>query len=179
MVKNVEFEGDEDMTAGESTPSKMPIEAAELGQLIAMFKESGVTDFELRGKNLHLKIAFNRPAAPQIMQSMPQQMPVAEMQYAAPQMAPAAAAPEVKEEKPGVVVKSPMVGTFYRSPSPDASPYADVGMHVTEESVLCIVEAMKIMNEIKAETRGVVAEVLVENGHPVEYGQPLFRIVTS
>jgi len=73
-------------------------------------------------------------------------------------------------------VTSPMVGTFYRSPSPDAPPFVDVGSTVTEDSVVCIIEAMKVMNEIKAETNGVVAEVLIENGKPVQFGQALFRL---
>lgn len=89
--------------------------------------------------------------------------------------APASAA----EEEPvlnGTEVKSPMVGTFYRAPSPEAAAYVEVGSTVTEDSVLCIVEAMKLMNEIKAEVRGKVLKILVKNGEPVEYGQPLFLI---
>ncbi|MBX3743901.1 MAG: acetyl-CoA carboxylase biotin carboxyl carrier protein [Verrucomicrobiae bacterium] len=73
-------------------------------------------------------------------------------------------------------IKSPMIGTFYRSPSPDASPYIDVGSEVGPETVVCIIEAMKVMNEIKAEVRGVVTQVLVDNAKPVEFGQPLFKV---
>ena len=73
-------------------------------------------------------------------------------------------------------ISSPMVGTFYRSPSPDAPPFVDVGATVNEDSVVCIIEAMKVMNEIKAETSGVIAEVLIENGKPVQFGQALFRV---
>lgn len=73
-------------------------------------------------------------------------------------------------------ISSPMVGTFYRGPSPDAAPFVDVGATVTEDTVVCIIEAMKVMNEIKAETSGVIAEVLVENGKPVQFGQALFRV---
>ena len=73
-------------------------------------------------------------------------------------------------------ISSPMVGTFYRSPSPEAPPFVDVGSTVTEDTVVCIIEAMKVMNEIKAETNGVVAEVLIENGKPVQFGQALFRV---
>ncbi len=69
-----------------------------------------------------------------------------------------------------------MIGTFYRSPSPEAGSYADVGKEVTPESVVCIIEAMKVMNEIKSEVRGVITQVLIENGKPVEFGQPLFRV---
>ena len=80
-------------------------------------------------------------------------------------------------EEPGVTyVKSPMVGTFYRSPSPESKAFCDVGAKVEENTLVCIIEAMKIMNEIQAETRGVVVEVLVENGQPVEYGQRLFKL---
>lgn len=73
-------------------------------------------------------------------------------------------------------IKSPMIGTFYRSPSPDASPYIDVGSEVGPETVVCIIEAMKVMNEIKAEVRGVVTQVLIDNAKPVEFGQPLFKV---
>jgi acetyl-CoA carboxylase biotin carboxyl carrier protein len=87
--------------------------------------------------------------------------------------------PPVSAEEPvltGTEIKSPMVGTFYRAPAPSAPAYVEVGSMVSEETVLCIVEAMKLMNEIKAETRGKILKVLVKNGEPVEYGQPLFLI---
>jgi acetyl-CoA carboxylase biotin carboxyl carrier protein len=98
-----------------------------------------------------------------------------------PAMAPAApaapaAAPAAKPEKPGTLVTSPFVGTFYRAPSPDSKPYCDVGSVVKKGQVLCIVEAMKLMNEIEAEVDGRVAEILAQNATPVEFGQPLFRI---
>lgn len=90
---------------------------------------------------------------------------------------PASAASTANEAEAGVTfIKSPMVGTFYRSASPESKPFADLGTKVAETSVVCIIEAMKIMNEIQAETKGVVLEVLVENGQPVEYGQRLFKI---
>jgi acetyl-CoA carboxylase biotin carboxyl carrier protein len=73
-------------------------------------------------------------------------------------------------------IVSPMVGTFYRAPSPDSAPYAEVGQEVNEESLVCIIEAMKVMNEIKAEIKGVIVEILVENGTPVQFGQPLLRV---
>ncbi|MEZ5977125.1 MAG: acetyl-CoA carboxylase biotin carboxyl carrier protein [Planctomycetota bacterium] len=94
--------------------------------------------------------------------------------------APAAPAPSGSGEPalpPGVVAfTSPMVGTFYRSPSPDAAPFVDVGGKFTEDTVICIVEAMKVMNEIRPEFRGEIVEVLVENAEPVEFGQPLFLV---
>ena len=82
---------------------------------------------------------------------------------------PVAAPPEAE-------IKSPMIGTFYRAPSPDAAPYVEVGAPVEPDTVVCIIEAMKVMNEIKAEAKGVITQVLVENGKPVEFGQPLFKI---
>lgn len=91
--------------------------------------------------------------------------------------APATPVKRADEDDPNLKkVTSPMVGTFYRAPAPDAKPYIETGMRVEEDTVLCIVEAMKLMNEIKAEMRGVVRRILVENGRPVEYGQPLFLI---
>lgn len=93
--------------------------------------------------------------------------------------APAAAAPASAPAgpPPGTVeFTSPMVGTFYRSPSPDADPFCEVGTKVNAESVLCIVEAMKVMNEIKAEMSGEIVEILVDNGEPIEFGQPLFLV---
>jgi acetyl-CoA carboxylase biotin carboxyl carrier protein len=90
---------------------------------------------------------------------------------------PAAAAAPKAEAKPGVVVTSPFVGTFYRSPSPEAPPFAEVGSAIKKGQALCIVEAMKLMNEIEAETGGTVAEIYVQNASPVEFGEPLFRIV--
>lgn len=93
-------------------------------------------------------------------------------------LAAGAAAP-ARAAEPGaatIEVKSPMIGTFYRSPSPEASPYIDIGAEVGPETVVCIIEAMKVMNEIKAEVRGVITQVLVDNAKPVEFGQPLFKV---
>lgn len=94
---------------------------------------------------------------------------------AAPQAAPTAAAPQAAPAAAGPVIESPIVGTFYASPSPESPSFAKVGDIVTEDTTLCIVEAMKVMNEIKAEVSGEITEILVEDGSPVEFGQPLFR----
>jgi acetyl-CoA carboxylase biotin carboxyl carrier protein len=96
--------------------------------------------------------------------------------------APAPAAAPAKGEakaadKPGTIVNSPFVGTFYRAPSPDSPPFVDVGAKVKKGQTLCIVEAMKLMNEIESEVDGTVAEIFVQNATPVEFGEPLFRIV--
>jgi acetyl-CoA carboxylase biotin carboxyl carrier protein len=95
--------------------------------------------------------------------------PLAAPLISAPMAAPAANTGEID-------IKSPMIGTFYRSPSPESASYVDVGSEVNPETVVSIIEAMKVMNEIKAEVKGVVTQVLVENGKPVEFGQPLFKV---
>jgi acetyl-CoA carboxylase biotin carboxyl carrier protein len=94
----------------------------------------------------------------------------------APAAAQAAAAPAAESEKKGNLVNSPFVGTFYRTPAPDQPAFVDVGSVVRKGQVLCIIEAMKLMNEIEADEPGKIAEILVENGQPVEFGQPLFRV---
>ncbi len=104
--------------------------------------------------------------------------PVAAPVPAAPAAAPAAPKAEAKAaEAPGTLVSSPFVGTFYRAPSPDSPPFTDVGQKVKKGQVLCIVEAMKLMNEIECETDGTVAEIYVQNGTPVEFNEKLFRIL--
>jgi acetyl-CoA carboxylase biotin carboxyl carrier protein len=122
-------------------------------------------------------VVFAAPAAPAVSVAaapMPVEAPVAK----APAAAPAPAAAAAPAAKPGTVVTSPFVGTFYRTPAPDQAPFVDIGSTVKKGQVLCIVEAMKLMNEIEAEVAGKVVEILVQNGQPVEFGQPLFRIET-
>jgi len=122
------------------------------------------------------KLAIRRgPQAGTVAHYVSQPAPVAAPVHA-PAPPPAAAAPAAKADKPGTVVTSPFVGTFYRAPSPESPAYVEVGAAVKKGQVLCIVEAMKLMNEIEAEVEGKVAEILVQNGTPVEFGQPLFRI---
>ncbi|RKH44154.1 acetyl-CoA carboxylase biotin carboxyl carrier protein [Corallococcus sp. AB049A] len=119
------------------------------------------------------------PSGPGVTVSPPVEYAAPAAPRAAPAAAlaaPAAAAPEKPAEKPGHLVNSPFVGTFYRTPAPDQPPFVDVGTVVRKGQVLCIVEAMKLMNEIESEVSGRIAEVLVENGRPVEFGQALFRI---
>ena len=114
-------------------------------------------------------------SAPQVLAHPP---PVtAPFAAIAPAPAPAAKAEAKPADKPGVVVSSPFVGTFYRAPSPDSPPFVEVGAKVKKGQTLCIVEAMKLMNEIESEADGTVAEIFVQNATPVEFGEPLFRIV--
>ena len=126
-------------------------------------------DFKIRIKKgeIHEISAYNPPAG--AVFAHPQ--PVAAIPApAAPAAAPAAPATDIKE------ILSPMVGTFYPAPSPDSAPYVSVGQEVTEDTVVCIIEAMKVMNEIKAEIRGTIVEVLAENGKPVDFNKPLFAV---
>lgn len=145
-------------------------------------KRSELSEFEFEEEGFKIKIKRGSGGMP-IITSVPQSahpFPVA-IPEAAPSVAknpPAsqAAAGAGADEAGFAYVKSPMVGTFYRSSSPENPPYVEVGTKVEEKSVVCIIEAMKIMNEIQAETKGAVVEVLVENGQPVEYGQRLFKV---
>ena len=148
-----------------------------LKKLIDLVEESGISELELtEGEE---KVRISRQPQGQAVQYMPSYAP---QMVAAPTVAPgaAAAAPTAAEgaapAMDGHAVKSPMVGTFYRSPSPDAKAFVEVGSTVNVGDTLCIIEAMKLLNEIESDKAGVVKAILVENGHPVEYGEPLFII---
>ncbi len=153
------------------------MELKDIKAIIDLMKKNSITEFELEEKDSKLRlkrgIASGSIAAqgdePTPVSSLPYLAPVA----ALPVAAPAASAPTNTGE---IDIKSPMIGTFYRSPSPESAPYVDVGTEVNAETVVCIIEAMKVMNEIKAEMKGVVTQVLVESGKPVEFGQALFKI---
>lgn len=136
-------------------------------------KRASLTEFEIEEKDLKLRICRSS-GEPTVVMAQPQQ---AVAQQAAPAPAPAAPAAESQPQPEGNVIKSPMVGTFYSAPNPESPPFVQSGDSVHAESVVCIIEAMKVMNEIKAETSGKITEVLVKNGESVEYGQPLFRVV--
>jgi acetyl-CoA carboxylase biotin carboxyl carrier protein len=139
-----------------------------LKKLIDLVQESGIAELEITEGEEKVKIvkggSVSVNAAPIAALAPP---PIA-----AP--APAALPAEPEPGQEGHVVKAPMVGTFYRSPSPDGKPFVEVGQAVKEGDTICIIEAMKLMNEIEADASGVVKAILVENGQPVEYGQPLF-----
>lgn len=149
-----------------------------LKTLIDLVAESEIAELEVTEGDSQVRIVKNAPAQPVLMQ--PQMMP----QYAQniglpPAAAPAVAAPAEPAPPPeiqGHVVKSPMVGTFYAASAPGNPPYVEVGTTVKQGDTLCIIEAMKLLNEIEAEVSGVIKQVLIENGHPVEYAQPLFII---
>ena len=166
--------------AGKSR-SKKAAEASfnmdELRELAELVNEHGFTDFEFENENIRVRLSkqVNAPvfAAP-VQQAAAQPQQAAQSQATG---APAEAnAPPADEDAGLFKITSPIVGTFYRAPSPDKPPYVSEGSTVSPETVVCIVEAMKLMNEIQAETSGEVVRIYVENGQPVEYGQPLFGI---
>jgi len=145
-----------------------------LKKLIDLVEESGIGELEITEGEEKVRIVKGG-----MVSVSPGPAPAAAPATAAPRPGTAAAAvpasaPEAAPAVEGHVVKAPMVGTFYRSPSPDAKPFVEVGQAVKEGEVICIIEAMKLMNEIDADAAGVVKAILVENGQPVEYGQPLF-----
>ena len=145
-------------------------------------KRSSLTEFQLEEKDLKLKICRKGEEPPAIYQgATAPPFPVHAQVAAAVPAAPAAAEPAGQQSVSAPVdesklIKSPMVGTFYIAPSPESPPYVSVGDAVSEDTVVCIIEAMKVMNEINAEKKGKIAELLVENGDNVEYGQPLYRL---
>jgi acetyl-CoA carboxylase biotin carboxyl carrier protein len=140
--------------------------------IIDLMKQNDLAVFKLEREGFKLELEAQRPVAPVIAAAVP---PAVIPTHTVP--ANVTGSSGIGEEKSKLKeIVSPMVGTFYRAPSPDSAPYVQPGQEINEESVVCIIEAMKVMNEIKAEVRGVIVEVLVENGTPVQFGQPLFRV---
>jgi acetyl-CoA carboxylase biotin carboxyl carrier protein len=147
----------------------------ELQALAALVNEHGFTDFEFENENIRVRLSKMTGA-----QGVQHVVPVQQSTVAAPSAAPAAEptpAEAAAEADAGLhKITSPIVGTFYRSPGPDKDPYVSGGSSVSAETTVCIVEAMKLMNEIQAEVSGTIEKIYVENGQPVEYGQPLFGV---
>lgn len=152
--------------------------------IIELMKRSELTEFAVEEEGFKLKIRRGGNGLPVVSMASGSNPPFTAGESipatAAPMAAPAAQAAAgngpAKDEVGISYVKSPMVGTFYRAASPESKPFVDSGAKISENSVVCIIEAMKIMNEIQAETKGTIVEVLVENGQPVEYGQRLFKV---
>ena len=146
-----------------------------LKKLIDLVEASGIAELEITEGEEKVRIAKSIAGAPMMM--APPQMMHAPIAAPAALAAPAAAAEPAEDAVPeGHVVRSPMVGTFYRAPAPGAKVFAEVGQSVAVGDTLCIIEAMKLLNEIEADQAGVIKAILVENGQPVEYGEPLFVI---
>jgi acetyl-CoA carboxylase biotin carboxyl carrier protein len=153
----------------------------ELRELIGLLRENGLAELELENEGFRVRLRRESTVA--------EAAPVAPVAHSTPAPAPAPAPPPSGPAHPGTqattaaaqdqdlhIISSPIVGTFYRSASPTAEPFVKIGSNVDNDSVVCIIEAMKLMNEIQAETSGEVVKIYVENGQPVEYGQPLFGI---
>jgi acetyl-CoA carboxylase biotin carboxyl carrier protein len=154
------------------------VDLKDIKAIIDLMKKNSVTEFELEKQDFKIRlkrgtngggtaVAYDDPAT----MVMGQSAPVLALQ-AQPAPVPAPASNELE-------IKSPMIGTFYRAPSPESAPYIEVGTEVNPDTVVCIIEAMKVMNEIKAEAKGVITQVMIENAKPVEFGQPLFKIRPS
>jgi len=154
------------------------VDLKDIKAIIDLMKKNSVTEFELEKQDFKIRlkrgsngggtsVSYDDSTAVTTSQ-LPPAIPAA---VTAPQV-PVPASNELE-------IKSPMIGTFYRAPSPEAAPYVEVGVEVTPETVVCIIEAMKVMNEIKAEAKGVITQVMVEDAKPVEFGQPLFKIRPS
>jgi acetyl-CoA carboxylase biotin carboxyl carrier protein len=164
----------------EARPQEPGFSMEDVKKLVQLVEKTDVTHIEWeKGPE---KVVIKRgssgvaqaPAAAPLVHAAPVSAPVP----AAPAAAPAAPKGEAKAaDKPGVIVNSPFVGTFYRAPSPESPPFVEVGAKVKKGQTLCIVEAMKLMNEIEAEADGTIAEIFAQNASPVEFGEPLFRIV--
>ena len=149
----------------------------DIKSIIDLMRKNGLSEFELERQDFKIKLkrGVTGPVLP-VVEEAPTSTyplplpPVAGSLTSGAAPTPAVPAPTLSE------IKSPMIGTFYRAPSPDAADYVEIGTEVTPDTVVCLIEAMKVMNEIKAEVKGVVTHILVENAKPVEFGQPLFRI---
>jgi acetyl-CoA carboxylase biotin carboxyl carrier protein len=149
------------------------VDIKEIKALIDLMKKNGLTAFEMEKNGFRISLAKESGYQPGMAYAVPPPAPVAATPAPAASAAPAEAAPAAA---PGKEITSPMVGTLYFAPSPESPPFVSVGQAVTPETVVCIIEAMKVMNEIKAEVSGTIAEIAAENGQPVQFGQALFRL---
>lgn len=150
----------------------MNIDLKELRLLLRVLAKRNVTEFEFEDEHIRLRLTRGEVARVAIRQPSQPPPPPAPAAHAAHAPPPA----PVETDERIVYVTSPFVGTFYRSPSPDAPAFVEVGSSIREGQTLCIIEAMKLMNEIEADSAGIIVEILVENGKPVEFGQKLFKV---
>ncbi len=143
----------------------------EIKEMIELMKENDINEFELERDGM--KVSLKRGRRNVDKEILVQNTPIIQAAVPAGEHMPPAPAAQLENI---FFIKSPMVGTFYRAPSPEAEPFVNKGQMVSSEDTVCIIEAMKVMNEIKAEVKGKIVEVLVESGEPVEFGQPLFKV---
>jgi acetyl-CoA carboxylase biotin carboxyl carrier protein len=153
------------------------VELKDIKAIIDLMKKNSITEFELEEKDSKLRLKRGSNGYPPPAQT-DETASLMAMPLSTP-MLPASANTSAPPQAPNtgeIDIKSPMIGTFYRSPSPEAAAYVEIGTEVNPDSIVCIIEAMKVMNEIKSEVKGLVTQMLVENGKPVEFGQPLFKV---
>lgn len=154
----------------------------QIKQIIDLMKRSELTEFAVEEEGFKLKIRRGPTGFPVVSSGKSSNPPFAAASESPPALtsltgtSPGFPVVPTKEETDITYIKSPMVGTFYRAASPESKPFSDIGTKVVENTPVCIIEAMKIMNEIQAEAKGTIIEILVENGQPVEYGQKLFKV---
>jgi acetyl-CoA carboxylase biotin carboxyl carrier protein len=150
------------------------VDLKDIKAIIDLMRKNSLSEFELEHEDFKIKLKRGVTGSAAPVDEPPQYA------IAPPPSAPAAAFPSAQPppaNNPSLLeIKSPMIGTFYRAPSPESADYVEVGSEVNPDTVVCLIEAMKVMNEIKAEAKGIVTQILVENAKPVEFGQPLFRI---
>jgi len=155
------------------------LELKDIKELIALIRKNDLSEFSLEqeGFKITLKRGFETQQLTTGLSYGPQLIGSGQLQLPSPgQGAPAQPAQAAPQSETLRDLPSPMVGTFYAAASPEAPPFASVGQHITPDTVICIIEAMKVMNEIKSEVSGTIVEIVAENGKPVQYGQPLFRL---
>ncbi len=159
-------------------PLLTTVDLKEIRKIVELMNEHGLTLFDMSKEGFHLKLRKGQDldALRGLLGSMPAAAPAYAPAPAAAPAAGAAPAPAAAPKEEGSAITSPMVGTFYRKPGPDSPPFVNVGDAISEGQTLCIIEAMKVMNEIKAEKSGTVTAVLVDDGTPVQFGDALFRV---
>lgn len=151
------------------------MEIKDIKRIVELMKSNDLTEFSMKDDDFELALKRGGEQQQVVYAAPAVGVPAAMAPVAAPAAAPVVA--PVADEDDGLIeIPSPIVGTFYRKPAPDADNFAQVGTDVSEDSVVCIIEAMKVMNEIKAEVKGIIKKVLVDDASPVQYGQPLFLV---
>jgi acetyl-CoA carboxylase biotin carboxyl carrier protein len=150
------------------------VDLKDIKAIIDLMKKNSITEFELERQDSKIRLKRGLNGNPPSVQY--DEAPIAGPIPVLPAILVAPAAAPLPLATGEIDIKSPMIGTFYRAPSPEAGNYVEIGSEVNADTVVCIIEAMKVMNEIKSEVKGTVTQVLVENGKPVEFGQPLFKV---
>jgi acetyl-CoA carboxylase biotin carboxyl carrier protein len=153
------------------------VDLKDIKAIIDLMKKNSVSEFELEKQDFKIRLKRGPSnGGGSVSYEDTQVLTYVPPTVAVPTPGVAIQAPVAVAPAPELDIKSPMIGTFYRAPSPESAPYIEVGAEVNPDTVVCIIEAMKVMNEIKAEAKGVISQVLVENAKPVEFGQPLFKL---